>query len=82
MLNNALAYLIDVFFALFTYAILLRFVMQAMRAPFRNPLGQAVMALTDRVVVFNHGQLLAEGVASDVMQRPDVMTAYLGRAHA
>ena len=50
MLNNALAYLIDVFFALFTYAILLRFVMQAMRAPFRNPLGQAVMALTDWIV--------------------------------
>jgi len=43
---------------------------------------RAVMALTDRVVVFNHGQLLAEGPASDVMQRPDVMTAYLGRAHA
>ena len=50
MLNNALAYLIDVFFALFTYAILLRFVMQAMRAPFRNPLGQAVIALTDWMV--------------------------------
>jgi branched-chain amino acid transport system permease protein len=43
---------------------------------------RAVMALTDRVVVFNHGQLLAEGAASDVMQRADVMTAYLGRAHA
>ena len=43
---------------------------------------RAVMALTDRVVVFNHGQLLAEGSASEVMQRPDVVTAYLGRAHA
>jgi branched-chain amino acid transport system permease protein len=43
---------------------------------------RAVMALTDRVVVFNHGQLLAEGAATDVMQRPEVMTAYLGRAHA
>ncbi|MEO7337418.1 MAG: ATP-binding cassette domain-containing protein [Caldimonas sp.] len=43
---------------------------------------RAVMVLTDRVVVFNHGQLLAEGVAADVMQRPEVMTAYLGRAHA
>ena len=43
---------------------------------------RAVMALTDRVVVFNHGLLLAEGAASDVMQRADVMTAYLGRAHA
>lgn len=50
MLSNALAYLIDVFFGLFTYAILLRFVMQLMRAPFRNPLGQAVMALTDWIV--------------------------------
>lgn len=50
MLNNALAYLIDVFFGLFTYALLLRFVMQFMRAPFRNPLGQAVMALTDWIV--------------------------------
>jgi branched-chain amino acid transport system permease protein len=39
---------------------------------------RAVMALTDRIVVFNHGELLAEGSASDVMQRPEVMTAYLG----
>jgi branched-chain amino acid transport system permease protein len=40
---------------------------------------RAVMALTDRVVVFNHGELLAEGRATEVMQRPEVMTAYLGR---
>jgi YggT family protein len=50
MLNNALAYLIDVVFGLLTYALLLRLVMQFMRAPFRNPLGQAVMALTDWIV--------------------------------
>ena len=50
MLNNALAYLIDVFFGLFTYTLLMRLVMQWMRAPFRNPLGQAVMALTDWIV--------------------------------
>ncbi|MFO1295297.1 MAG: ABC transporter ATP-binding protein [Rubrivivax sp.] len=31
---------------------------------------RAVMALTDRVVVFDHDELLAEGPASDVMQRP------------
>ena len=43
---------------------------------------RAVMALTDRIVVFNHGVLLAEGSATDVMQRPEVMTAYLGRPHA
>jgi YggT family protein len=43
-------YLIDVVFGLFTFALLLRFVMQTMRAPFRNPLGQAVIALTDWIV--------------------------------
>jgi branched-chain amino acid transport system permease protein len=43
---------------------------------------RAVMALTDRIVVFHHGDLLAEGRATDVMQRPEVMTAYLGKAHA
>ena len=42
----------------------------------------AVMALTDRIVVFDQGSVLAEGVAADVMQQPAVMTAYLGRAHA
>jgi len=42
---------------------------------------RAVMALTDRVVVFNHGELLAEGSATEVMQRAAVMTAYLGKAH-
>jgi branched-chain amino acid transport system permease protein len=40
---------------------------------------RAVMALTDRVVVFDHGELLAEGLAADVMQRPEVMAAYLGQ---
>ena len=39
---------------------------------------RAVLALTDRVVVFDHGELLADGPAAQVMQRPEVMTAYLG----
>lgn len=43
---------------------------------------RAVMSLTDRVVVFNHGELLAEGPVAEVMQRPEVMSAYLGKAHA
>ena len=50
MLRTALAFLIDVVFGIITYTLLLRLVMQLMRAPFRNPLGQAVMALTDWVV--------------------------------
>ena len=43
---------------------------------------RAVMALTDRVVVFDHGELLAEGTAAEVMRRPEVMTAYLGQPQA
>jgi branched-chain amino acid transport system permease protein len=42
----------------------------------------AVMALTDRIIVFDQGQLLAEGSASEVMSKPEVVTAYLGTAHA
>ncbi len=43
---------------------------------------RAVMALTDRVVVFDQGSLLAEGPAEEVMRRPEVMTAYLGAPQA
>ena len=50
MIESALRFLIDVVFGLFTYALLLRFVMQLLRAPFRNPAGQAVMALPDWIV--------------------------------
>jgi YggT family protein len=50
MLDSAAKFLIDVFFGMFTYALLLRFVMQVLRAPFRNPAGQAVIALTDWIV--------------------------------
>jgi YggT family protein len=50
MLDQALKLILDVAFGLVVYALLLRFVMQAMRAPFRNPLGSAVMALTDWIV--------------------------------
>lgn len=47
MLDQALRFLLDTVFGIVTYAFLLRFVMQWLRAPFRNPLGQAVMAFTD-----------------------------------
>jgi branched-chain amino acid transport system permease protein len=40
---------------------------------------RAVMAVADRVVVFDHGELLAEGTPAEVMRRPEVMTAYLGQ---
>ena len=40
---------------------------------------RAVMALCDRIVVFNQGQVLAEGPPAEVMARPDVVAAYLGK---
>jgi branched-chain amino acid transport system permease protein len=39
---------------------------------------EAVMALTDRIVVFNQGVVLAQGPVKEVMKRPEVMKAYLG----
>ena len=50
MAAQALAFVLEVFFGLFIYGFLLRFLMQAMRAPFRNPAGQAIVALTDWAV--------------------------------
>jgi branched-chain amino acid transport system permease protein len=43
---------------------------------------RAVRALADRVAVLNHGKLIASGPASEVMSNSEVVTAYLGAAHA
>jgi len=40
---------------------------------------RAVMALCDRVVIFHHGEVLAEGLPTEVMARPEVVSAYLGK---
>ncbi len=48
--TDALRFLVNTVFGLVVYTALLRFIMQWLRAPFRNPLGQAVMALTDWAV--------------------------------
>jgi len=40
---------------------------------------RAVMALCDRIVVFDQGLVLAEGEPQQVMSRPDVVSAYLGK---
>ena len=50
MLDQALRFLLDTAFGIIAYAFLLRFTMQWLRTPFRNPLGQAVVALTDWAV--------------------------------
>jgi ABC-type branched-subunit amino acid transport system ATPase component len=43
---------------------------------------RAVMELTDRVVVLTYGRNIAAGAPRDVMRNPEVVTAYLGAAHA
>lgn len=49
--GQILAFLLQTVFGLFVYLALMRFFMQVFRAPFRNPVGQFVMALTDWAVV-------------------------------
>ena len=50
MLRQALAFLLETVFNLFVLAALVRFWMQALRAPARNPLAQFTMALTNFAV--------------------------------
>ena len=50
MLNQMLAFLLDTLLGLFSLALLLRFLMQLLRAPYRNPLSPFLIALTDFLV--------------------------------
>src|SRR5438128_10308522 len=50
MLSQALAFVLDTIFDLFILAVLVRFWMQAFRAPARNPIAQFTMALTASAV--------------------------------
>lgn len=50
MLAEALIFIAQVTFGLLTFALLLRFYMQWVRAPYRNPLADFVNALTDFMV--------------------------------
>lgn len=50
MLNEGLFFLLNTIFGLFVIALLLRFYLQLMRAPYRNPLSPFLIALTDFIV--------------------------------
>jgi YggT family protein len=50
MLDQAGKLIVDVAFGIVVYSLLIRFLMQLLRAPFRNPVGQAAVALTDWIV--------------------------------
>lgn len=51
MLNEALLFLLDVLLQPFAALLLLRFHLQWLRAPLRNPIGEFLMVLTDFVVL-------------------------------
>jgi branched-chain amino acid transport system permease protein len=42
---------------------------------------QAVMALSDRVIVINEGQVLTSGTPQEVVENPQVIEAYLGKGY-
>jgi len=50
MIANALAFILQTIFGLFTLVLLLRFYLQLTRAPFQNPVSQAVVAVTNFIV--------------------------------
>jgi YggT family protein len=51
MLNQILRFLLDTVLGFFVFVLLVRFYLQLLRAPFRNPLGQFVIALTNWLVL-------------------------------
>ena len=50
-MQNALAFLVDTFFSLLFFVFLLRLVLQWVRADFRNPMSQAIVQLTNWLIM-------------------------------
>lgn len=43
---------------------------------------KVIMSLSDRVIVLDHGELIADGKPRDVVNRPEVLKAYFGENYA